>query len=359
MLTAATPGQILEVARYSAATLARASPQLYGQFLAGLSVQGNAPETTGSIADPAQAVRLVVADRRKKWLEACKLDEDVKYWQQVVDTLKEKYGASASVDSLILTDEKADVRKYQMGKVRREALLRANGLERNGSNLVPVDDTDATSDGGKRADHKTSPASRPDSPTPARVDGGRGLRSSSQWERSEGWISSGATHSGPPSLEEKVEYLADALRSLTGHPLPAMAGDSRGGDDHGVTHATSSSSSYLGPMVLPHGMALTGVYPHGYPQSAQVSRQPLVPPHGGQTMRTWSVPQGSQQVGGPRTVYPGVIQPGASWADVTEAEERGLGSKPQGIPLVASPSTQPESALPSQVKLAPPEKTSS
>lgn len=142
----ARPGQVLETARFAAATLAQRSPSLYGQFLAGLAIQGGepvrAPPNEGKVAQS-----LIVADRKAKWQELCAADPDVQYWQRCQKDAKAKAGANAAVDDLVAEDDTVEIRLYLRGKKRREELLASVGLAREGSQLVPLqgkgDDSDS------------------------------------------------------------------------------------------------------------------------------------------------------------------------------------------------------------------------
>lgn len=142
----ARPGQVLETARFAAATLAQRSPSLYGQFLAGLTGQGGepvrVPPNEGKVAQS-----LIVADRKAKWQELCAADPDVVFWQQCQRNAKATAGANAAVDDIIADDDTVDIRAYLKGKKRREELLAQAGLAREGSQLVPIrgkgDDSDS------------------------------------------------------------------------------------------------------------------------------------------------------------------------------------------------------------------------
>jgi len=142
----ARPGQVLETARFAAATLANRSPSLYGQFLAGLTGQGGepvkAPPNEGKVAQS-----LIVADRKAKWQELCAEDQDVQFWQRCQKDVKARAGTNVAVDDLVAEDDAVDIRLYLKGKKRREELLAQVGLAREGSQLVPVrgkgDDSDS------------------------------------------------------------------------------------------------------------------------------------------------------------------------------------------------------------------------
>lgn len=145
-LQVARPGQVLELTRFAASQLASRSPVLYQQFLAGLGV-GDQPvkaETEEKVTR-----NFIVADRKARWRDACLLDLDVQYWQQLQDRIKEERGANAEVDAIVTDDESLDIRQYLRGKKRREELLMENGLAREGSTLVPLegDDTDSQAGG--------------------------------------------------------------------------------------------------------------------------------------------------------------------------------------------------------------------
>lgn len=146
----ATAGQLLELTRFSAATLSRVDASLYGQFLAGLGHKAPVGTLASAPSDAPspETSRMIVADRKKRWLELCQANDDVKYWQSMVDTIKAKHGSNASVDELILADENIDLRRYQRGRITRESLLAKAGLFRDGSSLKPIDDQDTSSDAG-------------------------------------------------------------------------------------------------------------------------------------------------------------------------------------------------------------------
>lgn len=141
-LQAATPGQLLEVARYAAAMLSHTNADLYSQLVTGLGVRGS------SIQPDPQTERLVVADRKREWVKLCEGNEAVRYWQQTVNRLKEQFGSNAAVDELVLTDKEVDVRAYYRGKQVREDLLAKCRLYREGSTLRAMEggDTDSNID---------------------------------------------------------------------------------------------------------------------------------------------------------------------------------------------------------------------
>jgi len=162
----ATAGQQLELARYFANKLSNENAGLYAQFLAGLGVKGTgvsqsaanhlaAPSSSSSLDSSS---RLILADRKRRWKELCDQDPDVEYWRATVDTLKGKFGSSAAADELVLTDESVDVRRFFLGKQKRELLLAAAGLAREGSSLITIDDGDTSSQCGKE---ENVPATQP------------------------------------------------------------------------------------------------------------------------------------------------------------------------------------------------------
>jgi hypothetical protein len=141
----AKPGQVLEVSRFAVATLAKRSPELYAQFLAGL---GHVAPPPVKVEEDGKAERaLIVADRKARWKALCEADEEVRYWQASQEALKAAHGANCVVDDLIAEDPSSDIRKYLRGKKRREELLKTAGLARVGSTLVPLteegDDSDS------------------------------------------------------------------------------------------------------------------------------------------------------------------------------------------------------------------------
>jgi hypothetical protein len=150
----ATGGQLLELTRYFAATLSKTDATLYGQFLTGLG-RGVAVQDHSTTSPDTSVSRMIVADRKKKWKELCAADDDAVFWQTTVDHIKKEHGASASVDELVLSDEKVDVRRYQLGRLRREALLTEAGLTREGTGLRPIDSDGSTSDGGFDPNHSS------------------------------------------------------------------------------------------------------------------------------------------------------------------------------------------------------------
>lgn len=130
----ARPGQVLEIARFAAATLANRSPSLYAQLLTGLqqgSPSRGEPEAKAALA-------MIVTDRKARWRELCEEDADVRYWQQTIDQYRAEFGANAAVEDLIAEDDRVDLRRFVKGKKVREELLRKAGLSREGTNLVPL-----------------------------------------------------------------------------------------------------------------------------------------------------------------------------------------------------------------------------
>jgi hypothetical protein len=267
-LRAATPGQLLELGRYVAATLSRTDPVLYGQFLAGL---GRGTTTTPSIPSPdAQATRLIIADRKKVWKAACENDEDVKYWQSTVDALKDKHGANANVDTLILTDSKVDVRRYQTGKSRREALLAESGLAREGSGLIAILGGDTSSDAG----------------TP---------------RRSTSPIPTSTVHTTDESKREGKDTVSPELRELR-----EITGALR---EFVRTANTSSPHSHSTSTATPMGMT--------YPPSAAMGGYMTGYPHGYQPWAMMSVPHG------PLEEDEGSLPPLPSWPPYPQRVPRG------------------------------------
>jgi len=139
----ARPGQILEIARFAAATLANRSPTLYQQYLAGLQVGA---QTATSETEGKAALAMIVSDRKTRWRALCEADPDVQYWQQTVDKIKAERGANARVDDIVTDIQDVDLRQYLKGKRVREELLLKAGLIRKDSQLVPIQSTQGEAD---------------------------------------------------------------------------------------------------------------------------------------------------------------------------------------------------------------------
>lgn len=127
------PGQLLELARFVAGELSKRSPELYAQFLSGLGA-GSAPG--GEVE--SSAVALVLSDRKARWKAMCEADGLVCYYREVVAAIRQRHGKNADVDTLATKSEDVDVRKFFLGRARREELLGVCGLARQGSALVPL-----------------------------------------------------------------------------------------------------------------------------------------------------------------------------------------------------------------------------
>lgn len=157
-LQTARSGQVLELARFAAQQLASRSPVLYQQFLAGLHGGGHQPATDGKEEKSTRA--LVVADRKQKWKALCADDKLVQYWQQIQETYKSQHGANCEVDALVTESSDIDLQQYFRGKRRREELLKAAGLAREGSILVCLGSDDDEGD-SQLGDHSPNGHGQP------------------------------------------------------------------------------------------------------------------------------------------------------------------------------------------------------
>lgn len=128
------PGQLFDVTKEAVSLLALKSPQMYNDLLAGI---GSVPQPAKAKGTTAGAVEIVLVQRQQAWKEACKGNDDVVYWQCVVDEVKERSGANASVEQEILAvSSEVDVRRYYRGKAIREDLLARCGLVRTGNGFA-------------------------------------------------------------------------------------------------------------------------------------------------------------------------------------------------------------------------------
>lgn len=146
----ARPGQILEIAREAATQLSIKGPQLYADFLKGLTgVNQVNPVTSSPVVSeekeedkkPTSTESSLLVERKKLWKEKCAEHTDVSYWQEVQDKYKKDLGPQCEVDKEILADDSTvSNKKYHRGKLAREDLLTQCGLVRvpGGLALDPV-----------------------------------------------------------------------------------------------------------------------------------------------------------------------------------------------------------------------------
>jgi hypothetical protein len=137
---------LLEIARDAASQLSIKSPQLYADFVKGLTGEVPPPAAAGQPAAAASAEKkganeaAILADRLAKWKALCKSHEDIVYWQEVQNDYRERLGPTCAVDEEILAGSSdVDVKRYHRGKRAREDALAMVGLERKpgGIALLP------------------------------------------------------------------------------------------------------------------------------------------------------------------------------------------------------------------------------
>jgi len=146
----ATPGQLLEVGKWVAARLSRASPGLYAVHLKGLGLKEGKASSTPASATPqgegggsAQADAVLIASRRDRWKSLCREDPQVKFYYDMVARIKRERGANAAVDEIVSREghdiTESEVGRYYLGRSRKDTLLAECGLSREGSTLVLTD----------------------------------------------------------------------------------------------------------------------------------------------------------------------------------------------------------------------------